>query len=349
MKTKIDLHSHTKGSDGTGTPAQIALAAKSAGLHALCLTDHHTNETREVYEVADALRNVGVLPIIGCEYSTAQGHLLIYGVDVPQDCAWGRYPDMQAVIDEVNGLGGACIVPHAYKGYTRALHEKVEKLTGLVAIESLNGQVEERTPQTNRLARASAIKMGVPRVGASDAHFPGIVGITYTEFDGEIPDEKTFLAALRSGKFRAMRNEKLFRERTAYRDYHAAEQRKQGALALLPPAPRRPVDEDRLLDLFSARDVEIERDGWGRPLPKKTKRDPLDDIIERNSRWALQEGRKSVDVVAEIRDHEARGMLSPEERKLAEDVLGNGWEPDELDERDEAFLDEYSRLLGERE
>ena len=114
MKTRADLHSHTRGSDGTSTPAQIALAAKQAGLHILCLTDHHTNETDEVHKVADALRGVGVLPIIGCEYSTQQGHLLIYGIDVPAK-AYGMYPDMQAVIDDVNALGGCCITPHPYK------------------------------------------------------------------------------------------------------------------------------------------------------------------------------------------------------------------------------------------
>ena len=214
--TKIDLHSHTRGSDGTGTPAQIALAAKKAGLDGLCLTDHHTNMTDEVHKVAEALRGVGVLPIIGVEYSTAQGHLLIYGIDVPAK-AWGMYPDMQAVIDEVNGLGGACITPHPFKGYQRALHEKLETITGLVAVESLNGQVEVQNQATNRKARDAAKRMGIPRVGASDAHVPDGIGLAYTAFEGEIPDEETFLLALRSGKFKAKRNDVIYEARTAWR------------------------------------------------------------------------------------------------------------------------------------
>jgi predicted metal-dependent phosphoesterase TrpH len=216
MKTKIDLHSHTKGSDGAGTPAAIALAAKRAGLRGLALTDHHTNMTDEVHLVADALRNVGVLPIIGVEYSTAQGHLLIYGLDVPR-MAWGMYPDMQEVIDEANALGGACIAPHPFKGYQRALHSDLLRITGLAAVGVLNGQVEVADPRTNAKALAAARSMGIPCTGASDAHFPDMIGLTYTEFDGEITSEASLVEALHSGKFRACRDEVLFQEKLARR------------------------------------------------------------------------------------------------------------------------------------
>lgn len=209
MKAKFDLHSHTKGSDGNSTPIEIATAAKKAGLDGLCLTDHHTNMTDEVHAVADALRLVGVLPIIGVEYSTADGHLLIYGIDVPK-MAWGMYPSMQVVVDEVNALGGAAVVPHPYKGYQRALHDRIYTINGLAAIESLNGQVEVGSQHLNRKAREAAKTMGIPRTGASDAHWADRIGITYTEFDGAIPDEATFLDALRSGKFLPRRDEVAF-------------------------------------------------------------------------------------------------------------------------------------------
>lgn len=200
MVTRIDMHSHTKGSDGRGTPAQIALAAKKAGLDALCLTDHHTNLTPEVEEVATALRNVGVLPILGVEYSTAQGHLLIFGVDVPSR-AWGMYPPMQRVIDDVNALGGACVVPHPYKGYQRALREEVETVRGLAAVEVVNGQCEDERPETNRRALRSAEKMGIARCAGSDAHNPLDIGNAFTVFDDEIKTEGDFLAALKAGRF----------------------------------------------------------------------------------------------------------------------------------------------------
>lgn len=276
MKTKIDLHTHTKGSDGHGTPRQIATSAKAAGLHGLCLTDHHTNLTDEVNAVADALRAVDVLPIIGCEYSTADGHLLIFGLDVPK-WAWGEYPKMQDVIDDVNKLGGVCIVPHPYKGYQRALHERLETIKGLVAVESLNGQIETSINiENNRKARESAKRMGVGRTGASDAHFPQDIGVTYTEFDGAIPDEQTFLTALRSGKFCAKRDEALFQKATAWKTARNEKRRDDARYLLPPPAPQLfsyeggyVMQGGRVMKPEYAREVEriATRDGWGRPLP----------------------------------------------------------------------------------
>lgn len=232
MSTKIDMHSHTRGSDGTGTPEQIALAAKQAGIDVLCLTDHHTNLTDEVKRVAQALRDVGIVPIIGIEYSTAQGHLLIYGVDVPLD-AWGRYPDMQAVIDDVNALGGACVVPHPYKGYQRAIRDGVKYLRGLAAIEVLNGQVECAEPETNRKARAAAEAFNVPMCAGSDAHVPSKVGMTYTLFDADITTEEQFIGELRAGRFKPVRNETMWNRYVAQRE--AAR-----ALAKTTPIPSAP-------------------------------------------------------------------------------------------------------------
>jgi hypothetical protein len=184
--TRIDLHSHTRGSDGVGSPEEIAKHAKKAHLHALCLTDHHTNNTDEVLRVADALIAVGVMPIVGCEYSTKEGHLLIFGTYVPK-YRWGEYPAMQDVVDEVNREGGCCITPHPYKGYTRSLQDKVMTIRGLAAVEVLNGQVEQRNPETNLKARNAAVKMGVHMVGASDAHVPWDLGTTYTETSSTVP------------------------------------------------------------------------------------------------------------------------------------------------------------------
>jgi len=232
--TKIDMHSHTRGSDGVGTPAQIALAARKAGLDALCLTDHHTNLTEEVELVAEALRNVGVLPILGVEYSTADGHLLLFGVDVPA-YAWGEYPPMQAVIDDVNALGGACVVPHAYKGYTRALRDKLKDIYGLAAVEVINGQVEQRDPPTNRKARDAATVMGARMCAGSDAHFPGDLGIVYTEFDGDIRTEDDFLAALKAGTFRPKVNAMAFLARGVAREATFATQRAAPKPAIPPP------------------------------------------------------------------------------------------------------------------
>jgi len=204
---KLDMHSHTKGSDGMSSPVDIAHAAKAAGLDGLCLTDHHTNtvgDNAEVHRVAEALEAVGVRAFVGVEYSTEMNHLLIFGIDVPVPAlAWGMYPNIQAVIDEVNAMGGACVVPHPYKGYARAAKDHVTGLQGLAAIEGYNGQVETRSPETNALARGAAQRMGLPITGGSDAHWAGMIGIAWTEFDRVIEDDHDLCAALHAGNFRA--------------------------------------------------------------------------------------------------------------------------------------------------
>lgn len=214
--SRIDLHSHTKGSDGSGSPEAIALAAREAGLDGLVLCDHHQNVSQECADVANALRKVGVLPIVGCEYSCKQGHLQVFGVDVSVG-AYGMYPEMQRVIDDVNALGGACVVPHCYKrGYKGFVGDDIFKITGLAAMEGYNGQVEVDNPHTNKLAREAAAKLGLPMTGASDAHRPSYVGLAYTEFEATITDEAGFIAALKSGKFTAQVNADILRRlRTA--------------------------------------------------------------------------------------------------------------------------------------
>lgn len=206
------MHSHTRGSDGTGTPEQIAKEARRAGLHALCLTDHHQNVSGECLATAEALKRVGVMPIIGVEYSTAQGHLLVYGIDVPYRCEWGVYPQMQAVIDEVNQIGGVCVVPHPYAGYTRTIGDHLPSIRGLAAIEGLNGRTESHR---NSLATKMARQMGLPSTAGSDAHSPGALGSAWTEFDGKITNESQFLAALRAGSFRAVAGPDVWRRNHA--------------------------------------------------------------------------------------------------------------------------------------
>jgi predicted metal-dependent phosphoesterase TrpH len=198
IMARVDMHSHTKGSDGTGTPESIALAARDAGLDVLCLTDHHNGRTEEAHAVAVALRAAGVLPILGVEYSTAEGHLLVYGVEVDAK-RWGFHPPMQELVRWTNDQGGFCVAPHPYKVYQRYLGDKLPFIMGLAAIEVLNGQVEVDCSALNRRANQTALQLGASRVGGSDAHHAFAVGATYTYFPGKVADEKAFLSALKSG------------------------------------------------------------------------------------------------------------------------------------------------------
>lgn len=217
--TRIDMHVHTRGSDGHGSPQDIVRGAKRAKLDGLCLTDHHLTYTAESLEVARALRQAGLLVFHGCEYSTSWGHMLIYGVNV-EDFSWGYYPSPRRVIREVNAAGGLCVPAHPYKGYRKFYGDRVGSITGVAGIEVANGKCAFQNPVVNRKASRIADVYAMGMFGGSDAHRPRQIGLCYTRFDSVIRTEADLLLAMSScGKFRAVTSKKLVQEEIQYERY----------------------------------------------------------------------------------------------------------------------------------
>ncbi|MFB2581646.1 PHP domain-containing protein [Herbiconiux sp. P15] len=79
----VDLHTHSRVSDGTESPAQLVRAAREAGLGTVALTDH--DSTAGWSEASHAARENGITLIPGMELSTRVGwssvHLLAYLFD----------------------------------------------------------------------------------------------------------------------------------------------------------------------------------------------------------------------------------------------------------------------------
>lgn len=77
---RIDLHTHSRASDGTQTPRELVHAAADAGLDVLAITDHDTAEGWA--EAAAAADEAGVELVRGMEISTIHHgrgvHLLAY-------------------------------------------------------------------------------------------------------------------------------------------------------------------------------------------------------------------------------------------------------------------------------
>ncbi|WP_378099110.1 PHP domain-containing protein [Cellulomonas sp. T2.31MG-18] len=77
---RIDLHTHSSASDGTGSPSQVVRDARAAGLDVVGLTDHDT--TTGWAEAAHEAERAGVALVRGTEVSAIAGgvsvHLLSY-------------------------------------------------------------------------------------------------------------------------------------------------------------------------------------------------------------------------------------------------------------------------------
>lgn len=96
---RIDLHTHSRASDGTQSPGELVRAAAAAGLDALAITDH---DTADGWDAAErAAREVGIELVRGMEISTRHHgrgvHLLAYLADP-------TYPPLADQLDRV--LGG---------------------------------------------------------------------------------------------------------------------------------------------------------------------------------------------------------------------------------------------------
>jgi hypothetical protein len=98
-------HVHTNRSDGAGSKADVAAAAKRAGLHFVITTDH--GDGTRPPDPAEYLDSVLVIDAV--EISTNGGHYVALGL--PQ----APYPlagDAAAVVEDVARLGGFGIVAH---------------------------------------------------------------------------------------------------------------------------------------------------------------------------------------------------------------------------------------------
>lgn len=112
---RIDLHTHSRASDGTQSPRELVHAAAAAGLDVLALTDHDTADGWD--EAAEAALEVGVELVRGMEISTQHHgrsvHLLAYLPDpsyaplvAELDAVLeGRSSRVPAMLSRLRGLG----------------------------------------------------------------------------------------------------------------------------------------------------------------------------------------------------------------------------------------------------
>src|SRR5206468_6648353 len=111
MAFNIDLHSHSFFSgDGVSSPEDLIAAARAKGLHGLAITDHNTCDAVNYLLEKGLMRLDGqpvdsflVLP--GVEVTTADGHLLCIGAELP----YLKGKPAREVCDMIHERGGLAI------------------------------------------------------------------------------------------------------------------------------------------------------------------------------------------------------------------------------------------------
>jgi predicted metal-dependent phosphoesterase TrpH len=198
MKFKVDLHVHSLYSeDNCADPEEMVLRAIEMKLDGLAFTEHYSYAASGHIETLKEKYSSTVRIFRGVEYSSAEGHCLIFGVDT--DSLLLRHAPVEEVISIVNEAGGVVIPSHPYRRGT-SLGDLVLTVQGICALEGHNGC---NMPSFNAPAVEAAKNRNLPYTGGSDAHSPEEVGSCYTEFYDEVT-YGNFIHLLRQGRYQGV-------------------------------------------------------------------------------------------------------------------------------------------------
>jgi hypothetical protein len=130
------MHIHTKRSDGSGTPEQVAAAAARAGLQFIVLTDHGDGSVRTP---SRPTYHSGVLVVDAVEISGDDGHVVALGL------AKTPYPlggEVRDIVEDVARMGAMPIAAHP--GSAKPNLRWTEWTSAFSGLEWLNGDSEYR-------------------------------------------------------------------------------------------------------------------------------------------------------------------------------------------------------------
>lgn len=205
MKWTIDLHVHSKYSgDNDSEPEEAIIQALRLKLSGIAFAEHYSYEASEPIEELREKYGDKIRIFRGVEFSSAEGHCLIFGVNT--DRLSIKHAPFRDVVRIVDLHGGVVIPSHPYrKG--NSLGDSIFSSDGICALEGYNGC---NMHAYNAKAIEVAKKLNLPYTGGSDAHLPHEVGFCFTEFDEEVTHDN-FINILKKGSYRGIDRRKISR------------------------------------------------------------------------------------------------------------------------------------------
>jgi predicted metal-dependent phosphoesterase TrpH len=205
MKFRIDLHVHSKYSGDTDSdPEETVDHAISLDLHGIVFTEHYSYAASEHAEGLKEKYKDRILILRGVEFSTEEGHCLIFGVDTDRLAL--RYAPVEDVVKMVNAQGGVVVPSHPYRR-GNSLGDRIRDLNGITAVEGYNGN---NMHSFNVRAIEAARVLALPFTGGSDAHAPREAGSCYTEFNDKVTSDN-FIELLKRGNYQGVDTRKVSR------------------------------------------------------------------------------------------------------------------------------------------
>jgi predicted metal-dependent phosphoesterase TrpH len=205
MKFRIDLHVHSKYSGDTASePEETIERAISLDLQGIVFTEHYLYAASEHAEGLKEKYNDRILILRGVEFSTEEGHCLIFGVDTDRLAL--RYAPVEDVVRIVTLQGGVIIPSHPYRR-GNSLGDRIHDLNGITALEGYNGN---NMHAFNVRAIEAARVLNLPFTGGSDAHEACEAGSCYTEFNDKVTSDN-FIDLLKKGNYQGADTRKVSR------------------------------------------------------------------------------------------------------------------------------------------
>ena len=195
---RVDLHVHTARYSACAEclpPRELAVWALHAGLHGVVITEHDVLWEEEELAVLQA-QAPELRVFRGIECTVRGGHLLIIGLSDAGPLVRGA--PLERVAAVAHEQGAAVILAHPFRDGPPT----EVPFASIDATEVMSTSFSDTDiTRTRRLAR----KLGLPQVGASDAHALARIGWAATELSQMPNDERELAEMIRRGLVRPRR------------------------------------------------------------------------------------------------------------------------------------------------
>jgi predicted metal-dependent phosphoesterase TrpH len=188
QQAAADLHVHTTGSDGLGTPQQVLdWVEQRTNLAVVAVTDHDDIRPALLARELHGRGGYGFSLVTGAEVTTIEGHLLALFVERPLP----SFRSLARTLDAIHAQDGLAIIPHPMSPLTRSIgRHGIERILSrrrdglwFDAIELANSSPAGRIV-AGRVARLNSARFGLALAGGSDAHYLPVIGSSFTTFPG---------------------------------------------------------------------------------------------------------------------------------------------------------------------
>lgn len=201
---KVNLHTHTRDTDGRVTQREAIARYRAKGYDAIAITDHWVSKF--------TCEQDGMVLLAGGEYNTsyrdsADGVYHILGIGFREAPSGIRANDPpQKIIDEIHRVGGIAVFAHP--AWSLNTPEQMLALHGVDATEiynSVSGVHNSSRPDSSLIVDMIATRgMYLPLIADDDTHFyDNDDCVSWIMVEAESGDADSLMAAIRAGKYYA--------------------------------------------------------------------------------------------------------------------------------------------------